>query len=225
VPARTMTLRMRQQERPSRHAQLEQQLGGEDRAGVVCWQKPPGCTGICWRHCRFFMGQCNERWQCSIGQEANGRVAALPSLKGLVGLLYGRSSKQCKESGGAQDNGMVSLSRPSKMSQADTIFPPRADMRLGAPARMTSSTTRRQEQPSGHAQLEQQLGEEECAGVVCWKKPPGCTRICRRRCRIFKGRCNERRRRSIGQEADGRIAAPPRPNGLVGLLCERVLKV
>jgi hypothetical protein len=90
---------------------------------------------------------------------------------------------------------------------------------------MTSSTTRRQERPSGHARLEQQLGEEDCAGIVCWQKPPGCTRIRQRRCRIFKGRCNKGRRRSIGQKADGRVAAPPSPNGLVRLLCERVLKV
>jgi hypothetical protein len=90
---------------------------------------------------------------------------------------------------------------------------------------MTSSTTRRRERPSGHARLEQQLREEDCAGVVCWQKPPGHTRIRRRRCQIFKGRCNERRQCSIGQEADGWVAAPPSPNGLVGLSCERVLKV
>jgi hypothetical protein len=81
VPAWTMTSKTRRQERPSGHAQLEQQLGGEDRAGVVCWQKPPGRTGICRRHCRFFTGQCNERRRCSIGQEADGRVAALPASK------------------------------------------------------------------------------------------------------------------------------------------------
>jgi hypothetical protein len=123
VPARTMTLRTRQRERPSGHAQLEQQLGGEDRAGVVCWQKPPGRTGIRRRHCRFFTGWCNERRQRSVGQEANGRVAVPPSLKGLIKLLYERSPKECKEAGGAQDDGMASLSRPSKTSQAGTIFP------------------------------------------------------------------------------------------------------
>jgi hypothetical protein len=41
----------------------------------------------------------------------------------------------------------------------------------------------------------------------------------------FKGQCNECRRRSIGQEANGQVAGPPSPNGLIGLLCERVLKV
>jgi hypothetical protein len=117
---------------------------------------------------------------------------------------------------------MASPSRPLKTSQAGTIFPSRADTRPGAPARTTrSSTTRRWERPSGHAQLEQQLGEEDCAGVVCWQKPPGRTRIRWRCCQIIKGRCNERRWRSIGQEADGRVAAPPSPNGLVGLLYER----
>ncbi len=225
MPAQTMTSRMRRWERPSGHAQLEQQLGGEDRASVVCWQKPPGRTGICRRHCRLFTGRCNERWRHSVGQEADQRVAAPPSLKGLVGLLYERSPKKCKEAGGAQNDGMAFLSRPLKTSQAGTIFLSRADMRSRALAWMTSSTTRRRERPSGHAQLEQQLGEEDCAGVVCWQKPPGRTRICRKCCRIFKGRCNKRRRRSIGQEADGRVAAPPSPNGLVRLSCERVLKV
>jgi hypothetical protein len=225
VPAQTMTSRMRRRERPSGHTQLEQQLGEEDRASVVCWQKPPGRTRIRRRHCRIFKGRCDERRRRSIGQEANGRVAAPPSLKGLVGLLYERSPKKCKEAGGAQNNGTTSLLRLSKTSQAGTIFLLRVDTRLGAPARTTSSTTRQWEWPSGHARLEQQLGGEDCAGVVCWQKPPGHTRICQRRCRIFKGRCNKRRRRSIGQEADGRVAAPPSPNGLVGLSCERVLKV
>jgi hypothetical protein len=123
VPPRTMTSTTRRQEQPSGHTRLEQQLGGEDCAGVVCWQKPPGCTGRRQRHCRFFTGQCNERWRCSVGQEANGQVAVPPSLKGLVGLLYERSPKKCKEAGGAQDNGMASPSRPlTKTSQAGTIF-------------------------------------------------------------------------------------------------------
>ena len=43
----------------------------------------------------------------------------------------------------------------------------------GDKARTTSLTMRQQEQPSGHARLEQQLGEEDCAGVVCWQKSPG----------------------------------------------------
>ncbi len=172
-----------------------------------------------------FTGWCNECRRRSVSQKADGWVAAPPSLKGLIGLLYERSPKKCKEAGGAQDNGMASPSRPSKTSQVGMIFPSRADMRLGAPARMTSSTMRQRERPSRHAQLEQQLGEEDCAGVVCWQKPPGHTRIRRSCCRIFKGRCNKRRWRSIGQEAKGRVAAPPSPNGLVELLCERVLKV
>ncbi len=85
---------------------------------------------------------------------------------------------------------------------------------------MTISTTRRQEQPSGHARLEQRLGKEG-AGVVCWQKPPGHTGKHWRRCRFFTARCNKRWRRSIGQEADGRVAVPPSFNGLVGLLYER----
>jgi hypothetical protein len=225
VPAQMMTSRTRRRERPSGHAQLEQQLGGEDHAGVVCWQKPPGCTGIPWRHCWFFTGQCNKRRRCSVGQEADRRVAVPPSLKGFVRLLYERSPKKCKEAGGAQNDGMAFPSRPSKTSQARTIFSLHADTRSGAPARTTSLTTRWQERPSGHAQLEQQLGEEDCAGVVCWQKPPGHTRIHQRCCRIFKGWCNKRWRRSIGQKANRQVAAPPSPNGLVGLSCERVLKV
>jgi hypothetical protein len=96
VPARTMTLRTSWQERPSGHARLEQQLGEEDRAGVVSWQKPPGHTGIRRRHCLFFTGRCNKRRQRSVGQEADGQVAAPPSLKGLVRLLYERSPKSVK---------------------------------------------------------------------------------------------------------------------------------
>ncbi len=225
MPTRTMTSRTRRRERPSGHARLEQQLGGEDHAGVVCWQKSPGHTRICRRHCQFFTGRCNERRRRSIGQEADRRVTASPSLKGLVGLLYERSPKKCKEARGAQNNGMASPLRPLKTSQAGMIFLLCAETRSGAPARTTSSTTRRRERPSGLTRLEQQRGEEDYAGVVCWQKPPGRTRIRRRRCWIFKGRCNERRRRSIGQVADGWVAAPPSPNGLIGLSCERVLKV
>jgi hypothetical protein len=108
VPARTMTLRTRQQGRPSGHARLEQQLGGEDRAGVVCWQKPLGRTGIRQRHCRFFTRRCNKHRRRSVGQEADRRIAAPPCLKGLIGLSYERSSKKCKEAGGAQNDGMAS---------------------------------------------------------------------------------------------------------------------
>jgi hypothetical protein len=122
VPARTMTSRTRRQEQPSGYAQLEQQLGGEDRAGVVCWQKPPGRTGIRRRHCRFFTGRCNEPRQRSFGQEADGRVAAPTSLKGLVKLLYERSPKKCKEAGGAQNNGMASPLRPSTKTSSGDNF-------------------------------------------------------------------------------------------------------
>jgi hypothetical protein len=62
---------------------------------------------------------------------------------------------------------------------------------------------------------------EDCTIVVCWQKPPGCTRICQRRCRFFTGRCNERQRSSDTQEANGWVAAPPSLNGLVRLLYER----
>jgi hypothetical protein len=129
VPARMMTSMTRQCERPSGHARLEQQLGGEDRASVVCWQKLPGRTGIRQRHCQFFTGWCNKRRWCSVGQEADGQVAVPPSLNGLVGLSYERSPKKCKEAGGAQDNGMASPLRPLKTSQARTIFLLRADTR------------------------------------------------------------------------------------------------
>ncbi len=118
--------------------------------------------------------------------------------------------------------GAASPSRPTtKMYQAGTISPSRAEMRSRAPAQTTSLTTRRRERPSGHARLEQQLGEEDCAGVVCWQKPPGRTRIRRRCCRFFTGWCNKRRRLSVSQEADGRVAAPPSLNGLVRGIVQR----
>jgi hypothetical protein len=78
-----------------------------------------------------FTGRCNECRRRSVGQEANGRVAVPPSLKGLVGLLYERSPKKCKEAGGAQNDGTAFPLRPSKRSQAGTIFSLRADTKSG----------------------------------------------------------------------------------------------
>jgi hypothetical protein len=96
VPARTMTSRTRRRERPSGHAQLEQQLGGEDRAGIVCWQKPPGCTGICRRHCRFFTGRCNERRRCSLARRLTGRSQLHPASKALSDSCMRRVQKSVK---------------------------------------------------------------------------------------------------------------------------------
>jgi hypothetical protein len=55
-------------------------------AGVVYWQKPPGCTGICRRRGWFSTRQCNECWHCSVGPKSDGWVAAPPSLNVLVRL-------------------------------------------------------------------------------------------------------------------------------------------
>jgi hypothetical protein len=110
-------------------------------------------------------------------------------------------------------------------SQARTIFPSRAETRLGVLARMTTLTTRRRERPSEHTRMEQQLGEEDCAAVVCCQKPPGCTGIRWSRCRFFTGWCNEHQQRNVGQEANGRVAAPPSLNGLVRFLYEKTQKV
>ena len=127
-------------------------IWGEKTVPVLfAGRNPQDVPGYAGGTAGFYTGWCNKRWRRSVGQEADGRVAAPPSLKGLVGLLYERSLKKCEEARGAQDNGMASPSRPSKTSQAGTIFPLRADTRLGAPARTTSSTTRWQEWPSGHA--------------------------------------------------------------------------
>ncbi len=109
-------------------------------------------------------------------------------------------------------------------SQARTIFPSRAETRSGLLARMTTLTTRRRERPSEHTQMEQQRGEEDCAGVVCCQKPPGCTGIRRSCCRFFTGWCNKRQQRNVGQEANGWVAAPPSLNGLVRLVYERTQK-
>jgi hypothetical protein len=83
VPARTMTLRTRWRERPSGHARLEQQLGGEDRAGVVSWQKPPGHTGIRRRHCRFLTGGAMSAGCTASARRPTGRSQHHPASKAL----------------------------------------------------------------------------------------------------------------------------------------------
>ncbi len=75
----------------------------------------------------------------------------------------------------------------TKTSQAGTIYPLRVETRLGATAWTTRSTMKWQKWPSGHAGLEQRLGEADCASVVCWQKSPGCTGIHRRHCRFLPG--------------------------------------
>jgi hypothetical protein len=102
--ARTTSLTMRRRERPSGHARLEQQQGEEDCAGVVCWQKPQGHTGISRRRCRFLPGGAWTTGGSALARRPTGRSQRHPASMALSDELYREESNKCKEAGGAQDN-------------------------------------------------------------------------------------------------------------------------
>jgi hypothetical protein len=104
APARTTSSTTRRRERPSGHTRLEQWLGEEDCAGVVCCQKPPGHTRIRRRHCRFLLGGTTSAGGSASARRPTRGLQCHPASMALSDKLYREESNRCKENGGAQDD-------------------------------------------------------------------------------------------------------------------------